>query len=63
MLVENSKKVVIKLGSTTVVDAKGKFKKKVGNVIDKGHTKVWFRKKICHCILGRYCTRSKIFKN
>ena len=28
MLVENSKKVVIKLGSTTVVDAKGKFKKK-----------------------------------
>ena len=61
MLVENSKKVVIKLGSTTVVDAKGKFKK-VGNVIDKGHTKVWFRKKIV-IVPGRYCTRSKIFKN
>ena len=28
MLVSNSKKIVIKLGSTTVVDSKGKFKKK-----------------------------------
>ena len=28
MLVNNSKKIVIKLGSTTVVDSKGKFKKK-----------------------------------
>ena len=27
MLVSNSKKIVIKLGSTTVVDGKGKFKK------------------------------------
>ena len=28
MLIENSKIVVLKLGSTTVVDNKGKFKKK-----------------------------------
>ena len=28
MLVDNSKKIVIKLGSSTVVDNKGKFKKK-----------------------------------
>ena len=28
MLVDNSKKIVIKLGSSTVVDAKGNFKKK-----------------------------------
>ena len=28
MLISNSKKIVIKLGSTTVVDSKGKFKKK-----------------------------------
>jgi len=28
MLINNSKKIVIKLGSSTVVDAKGKFKKK-----------------------------------
>ena len=27
MLVDNSKKIVIKLGSSTVVDGKGKFKK------------------------------------
>ena len=28
MLIKNSKKVVIKLGSSTVVDSKGRFKKK-----------------------------------
>ena len=28
MLVSNSKKIVVKLGSTTVVDSRGKFKKK-----------------------------------
>ena len=28
MLIENSKIIVIKLGSSTVIDAKGKFKKK-----------------------------------
>ena len=28
MLIKNSKKIVIKLGSSTVVDGKGKFKKK-----------------------------------
>ena len=28
MLIENSKKIVIKLGSSTVVDNKGKFKRK-----------------------------------
>ena len=28
MLIENSKKIVIKLGSSTVIDNKGKFKKK-----------------------------------
>ena len=28
MLVDNSKKIVIKLGSSTVIDNKGKFKKK-----------------------------------
>ena len=28
MLVNNSKKIIIKLGSSTVVDSKGKFKKR-----------------------------------
>ena len=28
MLINNSKKIVLKLGSSTVVDKKGKFKKK-----------------------------------
>ena len=28
MLVENSKIIVLKLGSSTVIDSKGKFKKK-----------------------------------
>ena len=30
MLINNSKKIVIKLGSSTVVDKRGKFKKKLG---------------------------------
>ena len=30
MLVDKSKKIVIKLGSSTVIDPKGKFKKKMG---------------------------------
>ena len=31
MLIKNSKKIVIKLGSSTVVDSKGIFQKKMGN--------------------------------
>ena len=30
MLINNSKKIVIKLGSSTVIDKKGNFKKEVG---------------------------------
>ena len=30
MQINNSKKIVIKLGSSTVVDSKGQFKKKMG---------------------------------
>ena len=36
MLVNNSDKIVIKLGSTTVVDKNGKFKK-MGYIINKGY--------------------------
>ena len=32
MLIDNSKKIVLKLGSSTVVDRSGKFKKKWGFV-------------------------------
>jgi glutamate 5-kinase len=35
MLIKNSNKIVLKLGSTTVVDSKGAFKKKVGNISNK----------------------------
>mgnify|MGYP003963073871 CR=1 FL=1 len=35
MLVKNSKKIVIKLGSSTVVDSKGNFKKKWVNSLIK----------------------------
>ena len=35
MLINNSKKIVIKLGSSTVVDSKGKFKKKWVNSLIK----------------------------
>ena len=35
MLIDNSKKIVIKLGSTTVIDEKGKFKKNWVNSLIK----------------------------
>jgi len=35
MLINNSKKIVIKLGSSTVVDSKGLFKKKWVNILIK----------------------------
>tara|TARA_B100001250_G_scaffold313848_2_gene275964 strand:+ start:549 stop:1643 length:1095 start_codon:yes stop_codon:yes gene_type:complete len=35
MLIDNSKKIVIKLGSSTIVDGKGKFKKKWANSLIK----------------------------
>ena len=31
MLIKNSKKIVLKLGSSTVVDGKGAIQKKMGN--------------------------------
>ena len=34
MLIKNANKIVLKLGSTTVVDSKGVFKKKVGNFLN-----------------------------
>jgi len=35
MLIENSKKIIIKLGSSTVIDSKGKFKKRWVNTLIK----------------------------
>ena len=35
MLIENSKKIVLKLGSSTVVDSKGLFKKKMGLIFNQ----------------------------
>ena len=35
MLIENSKKIIIKKGSSTVIDSKGKFKKKWVNTLIK----------------------------
>ena len=35
MLIDNSKKIVIKLGSTTVIDKKGKFKRNWVNSLIK----------------------------
>ena len=40
MLIEKSKKIVLKLGSSTVVDNKGAFKKKMGNLFDKRYKKI-----------------------
>jgi len=41
MLIENSKIIVLKLGSSTVVDKKGKFKKKWVTSLIKDIKKNW----------------------
>ena len=48
MLISGSKKIVIKLGSTTVVDKKENLKKWVTSI--KRYKKVWIWKK--HCIVS-----------
>ena len=50
MLIDNSKKIVLKLGSSTVVDKKGKFKKKMGDIINQRYKKIYKRKKCCNSI-------------
>ena len=63
MLVKNTKKIVIKLGSTTVVDSKGKFKKKMGYIFNQRYKKTWIRKRFCYCFFWCNSFRPEIFKN
>ena len=63
MLVENSKKIVIKLGSTTVVDAKGKFKKKWVMSLIKDIQKYGSGKKFVIVSSGAIALGQKYLKN
>ena len=62
MLVENSKKIVIKLGSTTVVDVKGKFKKKWVISLIKDIQKYGSRKKFVIVSSGAIALGQKYLK-
>tara|TARA_B100000886_G_scaffold15527_1_gene9977 strand:+ start:6768 stop:7853 length:1086 start_codon:yes stop_codon:yes gene_type:complete len=62
MLVENSKKIVIKLGSTTVVDVKGKFKKKWVMSLIKDIQKYGSRKKFVIVSSGAIALGQKYLK-
>ena len=55
MLVENSKIIVLKLGSSTVVDNKGKFKKKWVTSLIKDIKNYGKKKKFCYCVF--WCNR------
>ena len=61
MQINNSKKIVIKLGSSTVVDSKGQFKKKWVTSLIKD-IKKYGGGKLCDCFFRRNSLRSKIFK-
>ena len=51
MLIENSKIIVLKLGSSTVVDNKGKFKKKWLTSLIKDIKTMGRRKNLLLCLL------------
>ena len=63
MLIDNSKKVVIKLGSSTVIDEKGKFKKIWVNSLIKDIKKFKKEQKYCNRLIRCYCIGTKSFKN
>jgi len=63
MLIKNSSKVVIKLGSSTVVDSSGNFKKKWVDSLIKDIKK--FKRKINLIIVssGGYSSRAKLLED
>ena len=62
MLVDNSKKIVIKLGSSTVVDSKGKFKKKWVTSLIKDIKKYGLRKNFVIVSSGAIALGQKYLK-
>jgi glutamate 5-kinase len=64
MQINKSKKIVIKLGSSTIVDSEGEFKKKWLLSLIQDIKKLRKKKyRNNYCFLRFYCTRSKLFKN
>ena len=63
MLIDNSKKIVIKLGSTTVIDKKGNFKKDWVNSLIKDIKKYKKKEGNCNSIIRCNCAWTKLFKD
>ena len=63
MLIKNSKKIVIKLGSSTVVDSKGKFKKKWVTSLIKDIKKFRGKSDLVIVLFWGNSIRSKLPKN
>ena len=64
MYIENSKTIVIKIGSSNLVDGKGKLKEKwLKSFVQDIKKYKKKRKKLCNRFFRGYCVRSKLFKN
>ena len=63
MLLNNSKKIVIKLGSSTIVDKKGIFKEKWASTLIKDIKKLKKKQRHYNSFFWCYCIRTKLLKN
>jgi hypothetical protein len=64
MYINKAKKIVIKIGSSTIVDKKGNFKKKWLLSLINDIKKLKKKKPGCgSCLFGCDCTWAKLFKN
>ena len=64
MYLNNAKIIILKIGSSNLVDSKGKLKEKWLQSLAKDIKKL--KKKgqgICHSIIWCYCLRQKLLKN
>ena len=64
MYIKKAKVIVLKIGSSNIVDSRGKLREKWLKSLVKDIKKLsQQRQRICHCFIWRYCPWSKLFKN
>ena len=63
MYIENAKTIVIKIGSSNIVDNRGKLKEKWLNSLAKDLKELANKKRYCNCFIGSNSFGFKLFKN
>ena len=63
MYINKAKKIVLKIGSSNLVDNNGKLKEKWLKSLVKDIEKLKKIKRICDSIVWRYCFGSKLLKS